>query len=201
MEVSEVSLPTVIDVFPNGNAVITPEVDMYVTRYKTFARKTAESIIGLATTLIEAEEELHKEDFIVFCDEVGIKMGDSTYSKLRKIGASASRFKPYIESLPNTWTTLYALAKLDPSAFQQIAADLNPFMTAKDVQQALGASKQSTSVRDTVDLTISFGAIDVAKKREVYRFIVELEREFNFSVKVNPSLAKEMREEIIGEEK
>ena len=94
MENTKTTATVVTPVFQNGKAtVIAPQVTVYVERYQMFARKTAESIIGLATTLLEAEQELNGVDFALFCDEVGLKKGDTTYSKLRKIGAAAARLK------------------------------------------------------------------------------------------------------------
>ena len=39
-------------------SVMTPRTMTFVERYRSFARKTAESVIELATTLVEAEQTL-----------------------------------------------------------------------------------------------------------------------------------------------
>lgn len=182
------SIATVSD----GSVIITPQVVRYVDKYRNFARKTAESIIGLATTLTEAEEKLNGVDFSIFCDEVGIKKGDATYSKLRKIGMNASRFQPYLDNLPNSWTTLYELAKLEPNKFDRIASDLNPFTTAKDVSEAVGAKKQQEK-KVVVDLTICFGNLGSSSKKEVYDSIIEMKKKFNFSVKEGQLFISEMK--------
>jgi hypothetical protein len=174
------------------SVIITPRVVSYVNEYRNFARKTAESIIGLATTLVDAEQNLNGVDFSIFCDEVGIKKGDATYSKLRKIGMNASRFQPHLDNLPNSWTTLYELAKLETSKFDSIASDLNPFTTAKDVSEAAGSKKQQGK-KDVIDLTICFGKLGSSTKKEVYDTILEMKKKFNFSLKEGQLFINEMK--------
>jgi len=58
--------------FPNGNSDIKPEILTFIDRYHTFLRKTAESILGLAETLVQAEADLNGVDFLIFCDNVDI---------------------------------------------------------------------------------------------------------------------------------
>ena len=179
--------------FPNGNTVITPDVVRYVERYQTFARKTAESIIGLAKTLVEAEEKLNGVDFSIFCDEVGITKGDTTYSKLKKIGENASRFNPYLQNLPNAWTTIYQLAKLEPNKFAQIAPNLTPFSTAQEITSAFSEKKKNEREKNVIDLTISFGNVGSDNKKEVYDAIIELKKKFQFSIKEGSSFITEMK--------
>ncbi len=192
MENTKSSNPVVATSFQNGNAIITPQVSQYIRRYEMFVRKTAESIIGLATTLVDAEQNLNGVDFACFCDEVGLEKGSSNYSKLRKIGLNASRFTPYLESLPNTWTTLYELAKIEPTKFEQIASDLTPFMTAKEVTAAVGGMKNEKE-KQVIDLSISFGNIGSANKKEVYDAINELKKQFKFNVKEGQLFIDEMK--------
>ena len=45
----------------------------------------------------------------------------TTARKLKEIGEKLTRFQPYLEKLPNTWTTIYVLAKMDDHEFQRVA--------------------------------------------------------------------------------
>ncbi len=194
MENTKTTAAVVTTIFQNERTtVITPQVITYVKRYQMFARKTAESIVGLATTLLEAEQELNGVDFALFCDEVGIKKGDTTYSKIRKIGTAAARFKPYLDKLPSAYTTLYELAKLEASKFEEIASDLNPFSTAKEISEALGLKKEIQKEKQVIDLTIAFGTMGSAAKKEVYDAIIELKKNFKFSVIEKQSFIEEMK--------
>ena len=60
---------------PNRTEIISPIVDKYVKEYRGFARQTAIAIIGLANTLLEAESNLDRDEFKVFCNEVGLELG------------------------------------------------------------------------------------------------------------------------------
>lgn len=169
--------------------VITPKVVTYVERYQTFARKTAESIIGLAETLIEAETTLDGVEFSIFCDQVGIKVGDATYSKLRAIGLNASRFNPYLDRLPNAWTTLYKLAKMTPDQFSLVAESLTPFTTAKE----LGFAVTGKAEKKEVDLSISLGSLSSEIKSSIYADINELKSRYGFKVKEGQTFIVEMK--------
>jgi len=90
---------------PNGTESLSAEAAHYVDRYRGFARQTAAGIIGLATTLVEAEEKLSPAEFKIFCELVGIPKGGPVYKKFTKIGEAATRFEPHMEKLPSNWTT------------------------------------------------------------------------------------------------
>src|ERR1019366_4614715 len=108
-------------------------------------------IIGLAMTLVEAEEKLSTAEFKIFCELVGIPKGGPIYKKFTKIGEAATRFKPYMEKLPANWTTLYKLASLPPDKFDRVAQSLTPFITAREIDE-------------NIELDRGFGR--VAEKRE-----------------------------------
>lgn len=122
---------------PNGTETLSAEVAHYVDRYRGFARQTAAGIIGLAMTLVEAEEKLSTAEFKIFCELVGIPKGGPIYKKFRKIGEAATRFQPYMEKLPANWTTLYKLASLPPDKFDHVAQSLTPFITAREIDEKI----------------------------------------------------------------
>lgn len=179
--------------FQNGNVVITPEIFSYVSRYQNFLRKTAESIIGLSVTLIEAEESLNDLDFSIFCDQVGIKINDSTYSKLKKIGQNAARFSPFVDRLPNSWTTIYKLSKLQADQFDLVAPTLTPYTTSKQIDQQVGGIVASNN-KKIPDLKIDFGSMSPAVKKELYLIIDGLKTQYNFSMVANNSFISEIKE-------
>lgn len=178
--------------FQNGKIVITPEVSGYVSRYQGFIRKTAESIIGLAETLIEAEDNLNQLDFSIFCDEIGIRKGDSTYSKLKKIGDNVTRFSPFVDRLPNSWTTIYKLAKLNPDQFDLISASLTPYTTSKEIDFQINGD-DGPKDKANPDLKIVLGLLSPEIKKEIYDKLNEMSKEYNFSVKANSAILSEMK--------
>ena len=181
---------------PNGTTIFSPEVIQYVERYRSFAKQTADSIVQLGLTLIEAEEKLNPVDFELFCEEVSVPKGGPVYKKLRVIGASAGRFTPYAGKLPNTWTTLYRLASINPDQFERVVESLNPFITAKEIEHLLGSSKETNAEKNKKDpdFIISLDRLDIEDKASVFDLIYKLKSEFNFSV----IPAKKLKEEIVN---
>ncbi len=187
-----VSGTTPVTLVQNGTT-ISPVVTNYVERYRTFARKTAEAIIELSATLIEAKSELSDLDFAIFCKEVGLQKGDSTYKKLIKIGEHATRFRPFVNSLPNSWTTLYKLTCLPSEKFDGLAqtGTLTPFMTAKEIDQQIGEVKNLTQ-RVTPDVVISVENLDPIQKANVHEALLEMAKNYNFQLKATDRLVNEI---------
>ena len=92
----------------------------------------------MAQTLAEARETLNGVDFSLFCDEVGTSKGSLTFSKPLEFADNAVRFQPFVDRLPNTWTTIYKLAKLPDEQFERVSASLIPFITAREINQIVG---------------------------------------------------------------
>jgi hypothetical protein len=193
MEMYQISNAVMTISPPIEGTVISAAVSRYVEQYNVLARKTAVSIIGLAKTLVEAEKELNTDDFDIFCDQVGIKGKKATYTKLRTIGMSVSRFDPYLERLPNTWTTLYELAKIAPDQFARIAPDLTPFTTAKEIDEMLGDQVAKSNKKNLIDLAITFGPMEIANKKEVYDAINDLKSKYPLSLKPSKVLENEFK--------
>lgn len=178
--------------FPNGNELISPKVTKYVKRYQVFIRKTAESIIGLAETLVEAEADLNELDFSIFCDEIGIRKADSTYSKLKKIGDNVNRFSPFVDRLPNSWTTIYKLAKLNPDQFDLITNSLTPYTTSKEIDLVINGQDE-TKDRSNPDFRINLGLLSPEVKKEIYLTLDSLSKQYNFYFKANNTVLSEMK--------
>jgi len=189
-----VSGTTAVALVQNGTVISTIVCD-YVNKYRTFARKTAEAVIELSATMIEAKSELSDLDFAVFCKEVGLQKGDSTYKKLMKIGEHATRFRPFVNSLPNSWTTLYKLTGLSSDKFDRLAKTgaLKPFMTAKEIDQETGDSK-SQNPRIKSDVIISFENMDTAKKAKVHQVLEKISKKYSFQLKTTTNLLNEIAE-------
>jgi hypothetical protein len=127
---------------PNGTA--TSRLDELINRYNSFAKKSAENIIKMAETLVDAER-LSELERHAFC--AAVSLSRPTYQKLLKIGQEASRFEPFLEQLPNSWTTLYKLAALEIKQFDRVAHDpqFAPTMTAEELKVILGDINSSAS--------------------------------------------------------
>lgn len=151
----------------NAASIIVNEkrITHYVDRYRTFARNTAENIIGLGQTVAEASDTLTGAELNEFCDQVGIEPNGSTFRKLRKIGAQAERLSAHMSILPNNWTTVYALAHMDKDQFNQIveSSTLSPTVSMKDISQVLKGEKV---VKDKLSISIS---VDVVSPEQAFQ--------------------------------
>jgi hypothetical protein len=178
-------------VLQNGKSVYNPEVEKYVVRYKSFLKKTAEAVLGLAETLAEAKVKLNGVDFHYFCNEVGTPEGSATYSKLLKIAENSARFQPFVDRLPNTWTTIYKLAKLPSEKFERVSANLTPFITAREINEIVGEEKEPRNV-EHYDIKLSFEDLLPEQKAKIYGELDRLKAEYSFKVQETMDFKEEM---------
>jgi hypothetical protein len=176
-------------VVPNGTEIVSPLYLDLVGRYKRFAKESATNLIGLAETLCIADNELSKKELEQFCDEVGVKKDGSTYRKLKKIGENAGRFEPWIEKIPNSWTTVYSLSKLPPDKFDRVTKSdrLSPFMTAKEIPLIL-EEKPKTKAAYKADLSIDLSDLESSDQIIVYRELKALKDRFKFRLTASEEL-------------
>ena len=191
--VNETELKTAeVAVIQSGTALITPQIEKYVNRYNSFLKKTAEAVLGLAQTLAEAKKNLNGVDFNIFCDEVGTPEEGSTYKKLLKIAENATRFQPFVERLPNTWTTIYKLAKLPPEKFERVSADLTPFITAREINEIVGDEKEARKT-ERYDIKLSFEDMLPEQKQKIYEELDRLKTEYSFKVQETMDFKEELK--------
>ena len=183
---------TEIAIRQNGNALVTPQIETYVVRYNSFLKKTAEAILGLAQTLAEAKKNLNGVDFNIFCDEVGTPEGSPTCTKLLKIADNAARFQPFVSRLPNTWTTIYQLAKLPAEKFERVSANLTPFITAREINEIVGEEKEARKT-EHYDIKLSFEDMLPEQKAKIYEELNRLKAEHSFKVHETMDFKEELK--------
>ncbi len=167
--------------------------------FRAVWKDSAETFIKRAEILKKAKDELGKNklDFTFegFCEELGMKprasskgqlVEHSTVKKMLKIGKEASRFYPVLDQLPDNWTTLYELAKLDEKKFNQVIEDerFNPKMTAKVLDEICPPEpkeKKKGKPKTVLNITIKvkLDAIDGDKKQELHNRLQALTEDFN----------------------
>lgn len=176
-------------------SVMTPRTMTYIERYRSFARKTAESVIELARTLVEAEETLDQLELREFFREVRIEPKSPVYKKLKVIAEKSTRFYAHMQHLPSAWTTLYKLAALPADDFDRLAQTdaLSPHMTATEIDAALDRpvlprKKQQGSSNVFFDLSNASVALCENFHDEVKRFAADL----GIAVKLSDNLLDEI---------
>ena len=181
-----------ITTIQNGSDLTNPDITIYVDRYRSFLRKTAEAVLGLAETFLEAKTTLNGEDFNILCDEVGTPEGGATYNKLLKIASNAARFQPFVNRLPNTWTTIYKLAKLPPEKCERVSANLTPFITAREINEIVGEEKEARKT-EHYDIKLSFEDMLPDQKAKIYEELDRLKVEYSFKVQETMGFKEELK--------
>jgi hypothetical protein len=189
---------------PNGNVeVANPTYMRLLADYQKFGKMAAGAIVRLGQILCEADENLSRAEMKKFCAEVKLEYQGATYTKWMKIGEQANRFKPYMELLPNNWTTVYKLASLpdtppkdkpnETPAFQKVVESpkFGPLMTADEINTILHPKVGSVdSAPLKRDVWIDMTALNDAAKVGVIQAMKELERQFNFQFKATQKIEK-----------
>ena len=189
------------DLVANETDIASPTLLDLVQRFRKFRKETAKNYIRMAATLAEAKRKLSELELNDFCAAVCLKYGGSTYKKMLKIGEKATRFEPFLDQLPDAWTTLYKLASLENEEFKRVTTDVRfgQGMTAVDLEKILagepnGLSSESTEQAERLsnDCRIHLKGFEAAQKIEVCRKLLSLAAEYGFKCSFSSSLEKEL---------
>ena len=123
----------ILKLVPNQSEVVKNLAD----QYRKFAKASSEDILGLAEIVYIANRELNLRFLEEFYQEVGLDPKGATARKLKEIGEKLTRFQPYLEKLPNTWTTIYVLAKMEDHDFQRVV-ELGRHASLRDTESHRG---------------------------------------------------------------
>lgn len=110
----------------------------FATEIAGFAKASTENTIAMCEVFFKAKHELGAE-FSRLCSALNYTADSSTIKKYILIGERAELFKPYLDRLPNTWTTLYQMTHLDGDELQQLLASgqLNQATTGAQIKSIL----------------------------------------------------------------
>ena len=159
----------------------------YVNQYRHHARNTVQNIILLGKTVFDADRSLSQNDFKTFCNEVNLIPNGPTYRKLRIIGKMSERFANHVDMMPNSWTTVYELAKIKDNEFAKLIDGkiLNKEVTSKEIKQALGAKEIVKIVKNSVNLTLKIEAKNSDMMLEIECDIHKIAEKYGVAVKVD----------------
>jgi hypothetical protein len=181
--------------FPNGNS----DVDRLIKQYRSCTKESAANTIKMSHTSVEATKTLNVFDQQKFCDE--LKISKSTRSKLETIAKAASRFDPFLEKCPSSWTTLYAMAKLKSNEFDQVAHHqlFAPTMTAAEIDEIVKGKSGSGGDLDhkvrsdlIIELPQDIKDIDVSKGRELCDKIMKAAEQCGCKYKISDAVNRKL---------
>ena len=142
-----------IDVRPTSPVNLT--VEELVSEFNAFAMKSSENVLGLATTILMVED-LGRRDRERFYADVKLDPKGSTARKLRVIGEKLPRFQPFLSVIPNTWTTLYELARMEDDEFKTVAKSgvLHPLVTLREIEEVQGRASATPNLEFPLHLNL-----------------------------------------------
>ena len=163
-------------------------------QYRKFAKASSEDILGLAETVYVANQELNMRYLEEFYREVGLDPKSGTARKLKEIGEKLTRFQPYLEKLPNTWTTIYVLAKMQDHEFQRVVESgvLHPFATLKAIEDVVRVRKAGDE-EHTFNVFIDLNKVGSAlKQKEFARKLKSLLAEYHVDLETSTGHKSEL---------
>ena len=110
----------------------------FATEIAGFTKASTQNTIAMCEVFFKAKHELGAE-FSSLCSALNYTADSSTIKKYILIGEKAELFKPYLDRLPNTWTTLYQMTHLNGDELQQLLSNgqLNQATTGAQIKSVL----------------------------------------------------------------
>jgi hypothetical protein len=109
------------DVVNNLNVlVVINKREAFLNDFRDFAVKTAKSTLEMCRVVYQAKQSLAKEEFLMFCNDIGHKSEDSTIRKYLVIGERYSDFIAHADLLPNSWTSIYKITQIPSETFDAL---------------------------------------------------------------------------------
>lgn len=186
-----VELETVLD------QSATAEIEQYSQQFLNLAKASTENTVAMCEVLHKAKQAFNEKEsknvlFKALCKSIGYEKGanDPTIKKFLRIGESAERFRPYLNRLPNSWTTLYEITQLDDALFERAIEKgaINIKMLGKEVrslkQSALPHEKRIALTEKKASIEILFAAN--TDKNTLENLLKELEvLKLNYTIEIH----------------
>ena len=181
----------------NISTEISFRIDALVSQYYVFGKASVKGIPGLAETVVEANEEFGDKYLTIFYERVRLDPSGSTCRKLKKIGSRKARFKPVLEKLPNSWTTLYELARLEDHEFRKLVDDdvLHPLVTCQTIQ-ARFAKASAVDVEAPQRVILDIIKVGPQRRRQFAKQLKALLDEFEIPLGESQKATLDVRHQI-----
>jgi hypothetical protein len=182
---------------PHANSDVEARLRFFVQGYYDFTKDAADIYVRKCMLVREAEDDLPPEAVQRFFDQIRLPRDSSTYRKVRKIADAGDRLLRVAHLLPDSWTTICELSKVEPHIFDELVqADvLNPGMTAADLR---AATKKPTK-KEKFIITIDASALSKGEQVQVYRKVKGVADEYGATVSALPDDKAENSKEYADE--
>jgi hypothetical protein len=165
---------------PHLNSDVEARLRFFVQGYYDFTKNAADIYVRKCQLVLDAEENLPAEAVQQFFDQIRLPRNSATYRKVRKIAEAGDRLMKVADRLPDSWTTLYQLAKMEPHVFDELAQNdvLHPSMTAAELSVATAKQPQAQKCIISIDATM----LSRGEQIEAYRQIKEVAAKYGAEI-------------------
>lgn len=178
---------------PHDNSDTEARLHYFVQGYYEFTKDAADIYVRKCQLVLEAEKDLPAEAVQQFFDRIRLPRNSATYRKVRKIAEAGDRLLKVAERLPDSWTTLYELAKLQPHEFDELVQDdvLHPGMTAADLRAVTKKSPE----KEKFIITIEGATLSKGQQLQLYREVKEVADNYGATISAPPAPEVEHEDE------
>lgn len=166
------------------------QINQFVQKLKSLSSNTAKSIIESAAVLVEAKQELSKDDYSAFLSQTKYDKDSSAVRKLEAIGNAQFRLNTISELLPANWTTIYKIASLQLDDFNILVEEehLHPLMKASEIDAAINFVKpKPQKMRISLELDVQTDSVTAIKLIDDLKALLP---KYLFQIKLNENLNK-----------
>lgn len=145
-------------------------VDTLIAKYQSSTKNAIESILAMSETVSELNKKyrdqlINSSDLDYFCLSVQLNRKGSQFRKFVCIGDHASKFREYVETLPQAISVLYELTTLNPETFEMLIEQekIKPNLSLNQLKVLVHKKKKVTVKNDCDSLTLNFVLDDVSE--------------------------------------
>ncbi len=164
------------------------KIQQYVEQLNSLSSDTAKSIIQTAAILVEAKQELDKDDYAAFLSQTKYDKNSSAIRKLLVIGNAQARLLKISHLLPANWTTIYKIASLEINELNFLVDNnvLHPLIKPSEIETAVNKTQPNQQkMRITLELDVQ---TDTTTAIELIDDLKAILPKYLFQIKLNENL-------------
>jgi hypothetical protein len=128
----------------------------YVSQYRVAESRSAREILTMCRLVFEASKTLDSANFSDFCADIGYKDNSSVIRKFIVIGKLQPRLIAHADSLPASWSSIYALTQIPAQSFENMIHMNRSFkeLTVSEVTKLVKETRDLNKVSEIIKPTL-----------------------------------------------
>jgi hypothetical protein len=164
------------------------KIKEYVSKFSSLSTKSVDSILDIGSLMLDAKTELQQTEYESFLSAIKYDNKSSSVRKWQVIGKSRTKLEMYKDRIPPMWSTIYALAELDPKVLEELVTNdvLKSSMTAKELKSALTPRLRE---KKSYSIHIKFSEdVDSSDVQTVIETMTDLKKTLTFEMTISSDL-------------